>query len=266
MINMDTLVLEDLGLSKGEIKVYLTLLKLGPTKVGKIIGKSKMASSAVHNSLNTLVEKGLVSYIKKGKIKFYQAVPAKQLIDFIEDKKERVLQILPELELKQKLAEEKQEAEIFEGQKGVIAMLNSLFGDGEKGDEYRFFATFLEERNEEIQNFFQKFDIKRKDKCLIVKGLAQKRIEHLFKGRKTLKMKFVDFPIPSNIGIFKGKVVFITWGDKPIGYLIKSPQIYEMFGDLFDSIWKSVKIERAPATHSVKELKAGRKNKKFIYN
>ncbi len=241
MISMDTSILEDLGLSKGEIKVYLTLLELGPTKVGKIIEKSKMASSAVHNSLNILVEKGLVSYIKKGKIKFYQAVPAKQLIDFIEDKKKRVLQILPELELKQRLAEEKQEAEIFEGQKGVMAMLNRLIEDGEKGDEYRFFATYLEGRDEEIQNFFRKFDVKRKDKGLMVKGLAQKKIEHLFRGRKILKMKFVDFPIPSDISIFKRKVAFIAWEDKPIGYLIRSPQIYEMFGSFFDSIWKSMK-------------------------
>lgn len=237
---MDTSVLEDLGLSKGEIKVYLTLLELGPTKVGKIIEKSKMASSAVHNSVNTLVGKGLVSYIKKGKIKFYQAVPAQQLIDFIEDKKKRVLEILPELELKQRLAGEKQEAEIFEGIKGIIAMLNRLIEDGQKGDEYRFFATFLEERNEEIQNFFQKFDVKREDKRLIVKGLAPRRIKPLFAGRKIIKMKFVDFPIPSDISIFKGKVAFIAWGDKPIGYLIRSPQIYEMFGNFFDSIWGSV--------------------------
>ncbi len=238
---MDTSVLEDLGLSKGEIKVYLTLLEFGSTKVGKVIEKSKMASSAVHNSLNILVEKGLVSYIKKGKIKFYQAVPAKQLIDFIEDKKKRVLQILPELELKQRLVEEKQEAEIFEGQKGVMAMLNRLIEEGEKGDEYRFFATFLEERNEEIQNFFRKFDIKRRDKGLMVNGLAQRKIKHLFEGRKVLKMKFVDFPIPSDISIFKGKVAFIAWGDKQVGYLIRSPQIYEMFGNFFDGIWKSVK-------------------------
>ncbi len=237
---MDTSVLEDLGLSKGEIKAYLTLLELGPTKVGKVIEKSKLASSAVHNSLNALVEKGLVSYIKKGKIKFYQAVPAQQLMSFIEDKKKRVLQILPELELKQKLAEEKQEAEIFEGIKGIMAMLNRLIEDGEKGEEYRFFATFLEERNEEIQDFFRKFDVKREDKGLIVKGLAPKKIKHLFEGRKVLRVKFTNFPIPSDISIFKEKVAFIAWGDKPIGYLLHSPQIFRMFSGFFDSIWKKL--------------------------
>ena len=79
------------------------------------------------------------------------------------------------------------------------------------------------------------------DKGLIVKGLAQRKIKHLFVERKILKMKFVDFPLPSDISIFKGKVAFIAWGDKPIGYLIRSPQIYEMFGNYFDSIWRPVK-------------------------
>ncbi len=239
---MDVSILEDLGMNTGEIKVYLTLLELGSTKVGRVIEKSKMASSAVHNSLNTLAEKGLVSHIRKGKIKFYQAVPAQQLIEFIEDKKKRVLQILPELELKQKLAEEKQEAEIFEGTKGIIAMLNRLIEEGEKKEEYMFFATFVEERNEEIQKFFRTFDAKRKEKGLRVKGLAPRKIKSLFLGRKVLKMKFVDFPIPSDISIFKGKVAFIAWGDKPMGYLINSPQIYEMFKSFFNSVWKSVKI------------------------
>lgn len=237
---MDTSILENLGLNKGEIKVYLTLLELGSTKVGRVIEKSGIASSAVHNSINSLVNKGLVSYVKKGKIKFYQAVPPRQLIDFIEDKKKKVFEILPELELKQRLVEEKQEAEIFEGIKGIMAMLNSLIEDGKKGDEYLFFATYLEEKNEEIQEFFRKFDLKRAEKGLLVKGLAPNKIKPLFKGRKILKMKYADFPILSDISMCKNKVAFITWGDKPIGYLIRSPQIYEMFRNFFNSIWNKL--------------------------
>lgn len=237
----ETDILEELGLSKGEIKVYLTLLELGSSKVGVIIEKSKMASSAVHNSLNSLKEKGLISYVKKGEIKHYQAVPPKQIVDFIEDKKKQLLEILPALELKQKLSQERQEAEIFEGTKGIMAMLNALIEDGRKGDEYRFFATFLEEKNEEIQKFFRKFDLKRAEKGLIVKGIAPLKIKSLFVGRKVLKIKFVNFPIPSDISIFKNKVALIAWGDKPVGYLIRSPQIYSMFKNFFESIWESIK-------------------------
>jgi sugar-specific transcriptional regulator TrmB len=234
---MDTSILEEMGLSKGEAAVYLALLRLGETKVGGIIEKSGMASSAVHNSINTLIEKGLVAYIKKGKIKFYQAVPPKQILDFIEDKKKDFLKILPELELQQKKAQEIQDAEIFEGTKGIISMLNLLIENTKKGDEYLFFSVNVKEMNEEIQEFFQMYDAKRKAKGLNVKGLAPKDLKKLFIKRKILKMNYVDFPIPSNISICNDKVAFFSWEEKPVGYLIKSKQIAEMYKKYFKDIW-----------------------------
>ena len=112
---MDTEALAELGLSQGEVKVYISLLELGEVKVGAIIEKSAMASSAVHNALNILIEKGLISYIKRGKIKFYQAIKPKQLLDFIQLKKEKLQAIIHQLEARQSFKEENQDAEIFEG-------------------------------------------------------------------------------------------------------------------------------------------------------
>ncbi|PIN81522.1 hypothetical protein COV11_01810 [Candidatus Woesearchaeota archaeon CG10_big_fil_rev_8_21_14_0_10_30_7] len=239
---MDTTILEDLGLSKGEIKTYITLLELGTTKVGNIIKKSEMASSAVHNAINSLINKGLTSYIKKGKIKHYQAVSPKQLLDFIEEKKKKLTKILPELEIKQQITE-KQEAEIFEGTKGIITMLNKLIENTKKGDKYYFFATHLQNKNEEIQKFFKKFDTKRKEKKLNVKGIAPTKIKKLFKGRKILKMKFVNFPIPSDISICKNKTALIAWSEKPIGYLINSKQISQMYKEYFEKTWKQTTLD-----------------------
>ncbi len=240
---MDSSILEDLGLSKGEIKIYLEMLGLGETKVGQIIEKSGMASSAVHNSMNSLIEKGLVSYIKKGKIKFYRAISPKQLLDFIEDKKKKILEILPELESKQKKSTEKQEAEIFEGLKGVVAMLNLQIEDTKKGDEYLFFAVRVgkEREDKDIQDFFIQYDAKRRAKGLIIKGLAPSKIKELFIKRRVLKMKYANFPIPSNTSICNDKIAFFSWGEKPIGYLIKSKQISGMYRDFFNETWKKCK-------------------------
>jgi sugar-specific transcriptional regulator TrmB len=237
---MELSVLEGLGLSTGEIKVYISLLELGEIKVGRIIEKSGMASSAVYNSLNSLLEKGFISYIKKGKIKFYQAVPPKQIIGFIDEKKKKLLELIPELELKRKKAEEKQEAEIFEGTKGIIAMLNLLIEDTKKGDEYLFFSINVDQKNEEIQDFFSMYDIKRKSKGLITKGLAQKELKKLFEKRKILKMKYPNFPIPSNISVCRDKTAIFSWEEKPVGYLIKSKQIADMYKNYFHKIWDNL--------------------------
>ncbi len=238
---MDLSILEGLGLSKGEIKVYLTLLEIGLTKVGRIIEKSGIASSAVHNSLNTLLEKGLISYIKKGKIKYYKAVSPKQLVDFIEEKKNKVLEILPQLEEKQKLSEDKNESEIFEGIKGITTMLNILIEDAKKSDEYLFFSVYVKEKNEEIQKFFRSYDMKRKERGMIVRGLAPKELKPLFVKRKILNMRYPNFPILSDTGICNDKIVFISWDEKPIGYLIHSKQISDKYREFFNKTWKIAK-------------------------
>jgi sugar-specific transcriptional regulator TrmB len=235
---MDTSILEDLGLSNGEIKVYLSLLELGSTKIGSIIEKSQMASSAVHNDINTLVEKGLVSYIKKGKIKYYQAVSPRNLVNFIEDKKKALMEMLPELEGKQKRGIEKQEAEVFEGIKGVTTLLNILIENTKKGEDYMFFSSFKIDKNKEIQEFFEKYDIKRQEKGLYIRGLTLKELKPLFVKRKMIHMKYPDFPIPFDVSLCNGKVVLISWGEKPIGYLIKSKEIFEMYKDYFERVWK----------------------------
>ncbi|MFA6462049.1 MAG: helix-turn-helix domain-containing protein [Candidatus Woesearchaeota archaeon] len=237
---MDTSILENLGLSQGEIRVYLTLLETGSTKVGTIIEKSGMASSAVHNSVNSLMDKGLITHIKKGKIKHYQAVPPKQLIDFIDEKKNKLKQILPELELKQKLAEDKQEAEIFEGTKGIISMLNILIDNTKKGEEYLFFAINVPEQNEEIQKFFLNYDLKRKEKGLGVKGIAPKNEQKWFNERRYLQMRYTSMPVPSNISLCKDKICFFTWEDKPMGYLIQSKQLVKIYQDYFQNMWKMI--------------------------
>ena len=236
---MDLSILEELGLSKGEIKTYLALLRIGRTKIGAIIEKSGMASSAVHNSINSLLEKGLVSYFKEGKIKIYKAVSPKQLIDFIDGKKKKLIEILPDLEFESKFAKERQDVEIFSGMKGITSMLNILINRSRRGDEYLFFAINVKEQNKVIQDFLEVYDLKRREKGLIIRGLAPRELRKYFVNRKIIKMRYPNFLIPSNISIFKDKIAFFSWGEKPVGYLITSKQIADMYRDFFHEIWSN---------------------------
>ena len=234
---MELEMLENFGLSRGEIKVYLALLELGPSQVGQIIEKSGLVSSAVHRYLQRLLERGFISFVKIGKIKQYQAAPPKEILNFIDEQRKEFLNVLPQLESKQQLAKEKQQAEIFSGTRGIMSMLNTIIDEVKYEDDYYFFATNIEERNEEIQEFFRRYDIKRKERGLNIRGLAPKALKHLFAGRKSLKMKFPEFPIPSDITICDNKVSLIAWEEKPIGYLIRSKQIYKIYKKFFEEIW-----------------------------
>ena len=84
---MDLQILEDIGLTNSEIKVYTTLLELGSSTAGPIIEKPQFQSSVIHNALNKLTEKGLISYVMEGQRRHYQATDPKHIINFIEEKK-----------------------------------------------------------------------------------------------------------------------------------------------------------------------------------
>lgn len=239
---MDTSILEDLGLSKGEIKVYLMLLELGSTKVGRVIERSKMASSAVHNALNTLAKKGLVTFVKKGKVKFYAAVSPKQLVDFIEEKKRRVEKILPELELKQKLAKQKEEAEVYVGLKGVASMVNLTMESLKRGDDYIFFAASGDvDVTERVHRFFHRWDGIRKERGFKVKALSRPEDKKYFEDRikkgAKMEVRYTILPFPSGVHFGKDFTCITSWDDPPVGYLIRSKRITEIFRQLFYKIW-----------------------------
>jgi HTH-type transcriptional regulator, sugar sensing transcriptional regulator len=52
-----------LGLTSGEARIYLSLLKLGSSKVGSIVKDSRVSYSKVYDVLERLITKGLVSYV-----------------------------------------------------------------------------------------------------------------------------------------------------------------------------------------------------------
>ena len=95
--------------------------------------------------------------------------------------------------------------------------------------------------NEEIQEFFTRYDAKRKEKGLVIRGLAPHRLAAFFSGRSSLGMRYTHDAIPANTMLCDGKIAFVTWGEKPSGILICSEQLAEKHSVFFDALWKSVK-------------------------
>ena len=94
---MDITILEDLGLTNAEIKVYLALLELGNSTAGPIREKSGLQNSVIHRSLNSLINKGLINYVLESKRKIYQATNPENFLNFIDDKKKR-FELIPPVE------------------------------------------------------------------------------------------------------------------------------------------------------------------------
>lgn len=159
---MDLALLEQIGLTKSEISVYLALLELGSSSTGKIVGKAKIASSKVYEVLDRLMDKGLVSVVLKNEVKYFEAAPPNRVLDYVgqmenewKQKKERLKKIIPELELKRVLAESKTEARIYRGLKGLETAFYDALSLLKIGDE--FLASGIPSRSTSQNRFFVKF-------------------------------------------------------------------------------------------------------------
>ncbi|MEI7960800.1 MAG: helix-turn-helix domain-containing protein [archaeon] len=235
---MDTTIFEDLGLTNSEIKIYISLLELGSTKAGGVIQKTGLQNSVAHLSLHKLVEKGFVSFVKKGNVKFYQAADPKNIIDFIEEKKTKFNEILPELLKKQK-PHEPQEAEVYQGFKGFKTMLYELIKDGKKGDEYLVFAFHTSNPDDysQIYNYYNEFDAERKRRGFVTKLLCPEYLREKVIRKDMKTVTFVNYTIPLNISIFQNKVILTPYEEEKVCFLIHSKQLADQFRKLFYSIW-----------------------------
>ncbi|MCK5107423.1 MAG: hypothetical protein KAQ83_01735, partial [Nanoarchaeota archaeon] len=209
-------VLIELGLSKNESKVYLSLLETGQTNVTKLAHQCKIHRANVYDSLNKLIEKGLVNYIEKDKSKFFESAEPKHLTLILKDKENRLNQILPQLNLLRKLSHSKGRAHVFEGVNSFVNILYDLLEYKEEIISYGIPQMAPEMLKTKIPHF-HKERLKRK---ISMKHLynhdAGKRIDALNKMKLTearcLPAKF-DSEVSTNL--CGDNVVIVLWA-KPI--------------------------------------------------
>ena len=241
---MDTEILEELGLTRTEIKIYLVLLELGSSSAGAILEKSKLPNSTVHRDLNSLIESGLVNFILEGKRKIYQATNPMHFFSFIEEKKRKFEEILPGLKEKQKRAVKEEFASVYKGIRGIKEVYSIMINAG--GKEYNTFGGGP--ITSEIMSFTWWLNL---HKRRIANKLPSRQVfdESVRKGGKEIaknpltKIRYVDkdfaqFQETIIVGDFVAIAVF---SDNPYAFLIKDKNVAESYKKYFELLWKIAK-------------------------
>ncbi|MBW2982521.1 hypothetical protein KY343_06585 [Candidatus Woesearchaeota archaeon] len=247
---MNTKILERIGFTQGEIKVYSALLETGNTTSGPVINKSGVARSKVYEIIEKLKIKGLVSESIKSGTRYFQAASPDRILDYIKNKEKELKkeasefkQILPELVAKQKFAEEKQEVKVYVGFEGVKTFYDEILDKLNKGDEY-LAMTFSNESldNKSIILMFQKFHQKRAEKkakakilCNIHDKLTQKKMN--YSNTRLYEFKTTKQTLPTGIAIVKDTVATFNWGKIPRVFVIICRENAEQYRKFFYDVW-----------------------------
>ncbi|EKD76146.1 MAG: hypothetical protein ACD_43C00212G0001, partial [uncultured bacterium] len=95
---MYTELLQEIGLSPNEAKIYETLLNIGETGVGDIATKANIHRRNVYDALQRLVQKGLVFTTFQKNENRYSAVDPNKLMELVREKQVHLAEVLPELQ------------------------------------------------------------------------------------------------------------------------------------------------------------------------
>jgi sugar-specific transcriptional regulator TrmB len=235
---MDLEALEKAGLTKNQAKIYVSLLKLGEATAQQIMKESGLHRSRIYDGLENLSAQGIVSSIVKDFRKYFQAIKPEKLLDFAEEKKEALQQVIPELKKIEGMKKEEIDASIYKGKEGLKSIHYEMLKEGKdifvlgaKGyifsDMPYFVDNFEKQRQKKKMRMF----------CLWDNEEAKKRAERqtLVKGKLLLK----GFESKGVVNIFGDKVAIVLWKEKyPSGFLIDNKDIADSYRKWFDLIWK----------------------------
>ena len=248
--------MEEIGLDKNEVKVYLALLELGLSKTGALVDKSGVQSSRIYKILEQLIEKGLVSHTQIKNIKHFKAQSPSRLFEFIESQKKllfgkekklsSIISLLKERQnIGEGLGEKEQKIQVFEGVRGIKTALEFVLDVLYKDDLFVVFGA-PKIGNEKLHGFFNYFHqrrIKKGIKYKVIYNADAKEFGEQRKKYKLTKVKYLqkEMNTPSVFWLFGDYVALVVFSDEPVVLLIKDKQIVESFQTYFDFIWKACK-------------------------
>jgi len=243
---MDIELLGKIGLSKGESRAYVTLIKLGRSSVGGIIKQGKISRSKIYEVLERLKEKGLVSQVTEGKIKKFNAITPNRLHEFldlqkkkIEEKNEELQKIIPELNAMQKRPTDGS-AEILFGPRGIKAFFDmSLY----ENNEEILVLGYSKEASLYFHAYFRAYHkdrIKRKISGRVIYDYETWFLKNRGK-RKYVQQRYLPkgMKTPAFVYIFKdivGTIVFTK--QQKLCFMIKDEEVAKSYRTYFNMLWK----------------------------
>jgi sugar-specific transcriptional regulator TrmB len=247
---MDTTILKSVGLTENEIKIYLILLKSGPTTAYKLSQKTGIYRTHIYDKLEQLIKKGLVTQNYQAAKKYFQATSPIKIKYYIEEKKKelelkekQIENLLPQLEAISNLPKEDTKVEVFKGKEGIKYFLKDII---KTKKEVLIIGIDDSKYNELLPIFMEQYfrDLKIKkipERVITIK--KEKAFTFNKKLASTTKYKFLNEEQfnPTNTFIYGNKVVIVSWGTPITAIMIQNKGIADTYKSHFELLWEIAK-------------------------
>jgi len=242
-------ILQKVGLSLNESRVYEALLYLGEVNVNKISIKSKVHRRNVYDSLNKLIEKGLASesFIKGEKV--FKAINPERLKEMIKERESALDSFLPEMKNLYKSVEPDAEAYFFRGVEGFKSYLQLILEQKQTVHFIGAKAFWLDPR---LKHYLPHFERERKRLGIKfmhlfdheVKKEKPEILELVGKQYKFLPKEFSSATAVDIFGDYVVTFVGVKPGElyeEPLQFVLKSKLLADGYRQFFKFMWNCCK-------------------------
>lgn len=244
-------ILQKIGLTEKEAKVYLACLELGETTASEIATHTGVNRATTYAILEALKNNGLISSFEKGKKTYFVAESPEQLKSRLKIEEESLKGRLANLQkvfpLLQRLYEAKGErphVRFFEGEEGVAAIRRDILRSRPKridfivplDESYRFFPPRPEDHRAMMKKRLQAIEWR------VIYTSEQGPI--LPDREKAFQRKFVEpkqLSIATEIVLYGNKAALVAYKQKLIGVILEDEVIVSSLRAIFEFMWHRIK-------------------------
>lgn len=251
---MEIIDLKRIGLTEGETRIYEALLDLGETTRTPLAKKSGISPSKIYDVANRLVEKGIISTVKKQGILHFSAADPSRLKDLLDQKqvdiqKERVIvdQLLPMLLARYQQTKEQVDVEVFYGWEGMKTVYNDIAKSLSAKDTNYIFGASMGLDWKQADIFFSQYYKQIEKKGYSIKVIFnedvrnhKERVSPYTKSHKH-EVRYLLNKTFTELNLYKDTVLFIMLLKKPIVIRVKSKEAADSFKKFFATMWNLAK-------------------------
>lgn len=238
--------LRQFGLHKSEIRIYLYVLENGLSTPPVIAKGTGIARTNCYNILHELKEKGLLVEQEKQKRRAYLAADPDALLRSLEEKRELVNRMLPDLRGLYTVQKNKPKIKFYEGfeqVKNVYVQTLSVT------DKKIFGLGSTKELSNLDPHFFQKYMEAMKDQSIILQDIlshdsgeqaapSTKKIMGALYDVKLLPLKYQE--LPTDILLWDDTIALITLREPIFATVLASPLLAKTFRIILSVMWDAV--------------------------
>ncbi len=234
-----------LGLSRREAEAYYVLLETDESLASEISERTQESRTNTYDTLNSLLKKGLISYVIKNKRKYFAASNPKKLLDWLDLKKEEIDKermkaesLIPEL-IKMRLPKEKETVvEVYEGKEGVRTMLKETVDSSKASKkEFLIFGAIAGHLRKQDPAYHERYYRERKKYKVKSRYIFIRGEEHPlapYSSYRYLPQHYQSFVATA---IHGNEVSFWLLTRPEIVILVKNKEFADTYRNNFEALW-----------------------------